>query len=127
MMKVLKFLSLALKVSISLASKWKSNNWRIALTITIQCHNMEITISFVYSGTKSTLLSHALVHDLQKDSKCYQPLFRPRTFYKQILIVIYSNLIVVAYNNGLVQDCSNSIDNALELRQSCTKPSMGQK
>ena len=25
--------------------------------------------------------------------------------------------------NGLVQDCSNSITNALELLQSCTKPS----
>ena len=25
--------------------------------------------------------------------------------------------------NGLVQDCSNSIANALELLQSCTKPS----
>ena len=26
--------------------------------------------------------------------------------------------------DGLVQDCSNSIANALELLQSCTKPSM---
>ena len=26
--------------------------------------------------------------------------------------------------DGLVQDCSNSIANALELRQSCTKPSI---
>ena len=29
------------------------------------------------------------------------------------------------YNiDGLVQECSNSIANALELRQSCTKPSI---
>ena len=28
------------------------------------------------------------------------------------------------YINGLVQDCSNSIANALELLQSCTKPSI---
>ena len=28
------------------------------------------------------------------------------------------------YVDGLVQDCSNSITNALELLQSCTKPSM---
>ena len=28
----------------------------------------------------------------------------------------------VVYINGLVQDCSNSIANALELLQSCTKP-----
>ena len=28
------------------------------------------------------------------------------------------------YNDGLVQDCSNSIANALELLQSCTKPSI---
>ena len=26
------------------------------------------------------------------------------------------------YNDGLVQNCSNSIANALELLQSCTKP-----
>ena len=30
----------------------------------------------------------------------------------------------VAYIDGLVQDCNNSIVNALELLQSCTKPSM---
>ena len=29
-----------------------------------------------------------------------------------------------AYIDGLVQDCSNSIANALELLQSCTKPSI---
>ena len=28
------------------------------------------------------------------------------------------------YTDGLVQDCSNSIANALDLLQSCTKPSM---
>ena len=28
------------------------------------------------------------------------------------------------YFDGLVQDCSNSIGNALELLQSCTKPSI---
>ena len=32
--------------------------------------------------------------------------------------------VVVSYIDGLVQDCSNSIANALELLQSCTKPSM---
>ena len=31
---------------------------------------------------------------------------------------------IAAYIDGLVQDCSNSIANALELLQSCTKPSM---
>ena len=30
----------------------------------------------------------------------------------------------VYHIDGLVQDCSNSIANALELLQSCTKPSM---
>ena len=38
-------------------------------------------------------------------------------------------IIVQAWNNifyldGLVQDCSNTVDNALELLQSCTKPSI---
>ena len=31
--------------------------------------------------------------------------------------------IVIYQYDGLVQDCSNSIANALELLQSCTKPS----
>ena len=34
------------------------------------------------------------------------------------------NLQIHLYVDGLVQDCSNSIANALELLQSCTKPSM---
>ena len=33
-------------------------------------------------------------------------------------------LMVVAYMNGLVQDCSNSIANALESLQSDAKPSI---
>ena len=32
--------------------------------------------------------------------------------------------MVTEHVDGLVQDCSNSIANALELLQSCTKPSM---
>ena len=32
--------------------------------------------------------------------------------------------ITMDYIDGLVQDCSNSIANALELLQSCTKPSI---
>ena len=33
-------------------------------------------------------------------------------------------IILLAHIDGLVQDCSNSIANALELLQSCTKPSI---
>ena len=33
-------------------------------------------------------------------------------------------VVVVFHLDGLVQDCSNSIANALELLQSCTKPSI---
>ena len=32
--------------------------------------------------------------------------------------------LVIAYFDGLVQDCSNSIANALDLLQSCIKPSI---
>ena len=32
------------------------------------------------------------------------------------------DLFAVEYIDGLMQDCSNSIDNALELLQFCTKP-----
>ena len=51
--------------------------------------------------------------------------------------VLYQNIILSStyhnrlhhwdltkYLNGLVQDCSNSTANALELLQSCTKPSI---
>ena len=34
----------------------------------------------------------------------------------------YLQLNVILYIDGLVQDCSNSSANALELLQSCTKP-----
>ena len=33
----------------------------------------------------------------------------------------------LGYIDGLVQDCSNSIANALELLQSCTNPSIREK
>ena len=33
-------------------------------------------------------------------------------------------MFLLGHANGLVQDCSNSIANALELLQSCTEPSM---
>ena len=36
----------------------------------------------------------------------------------------YMKLVNNEYIDGLVQDCSNSIANALELLQSCTKPSI---
>ena len=34
------------------------------------------------------------------------------------------NFKLIPHIDGLVQDCSNSIANALELLQSCTKPSI---
>ena len=38
---------------------------------------------------------------------------------------VYIGIEIDEYDtNGLVQDCSNSIANALELLQSCTKPSI---
>ena len=45
---------------------------------------------------------------------------------KQLLFQVEHSIwdTVEVYINGLVQDCSNSIANALELLQSCTKPSM---
>ena len=49
---------------------------------------------------------------------------------EQIYVVKLICIIAKTFNNadghfnGLVQDCSNSIANALELLQSCTKPSI---
>ena len=42
------------------------------------------------------------------------------------LLVIFESVwqFLLAYNDGLVQDCSISIANALEILQSCTKPSI---
>ena len=39
-------------------------------------------------------------------------------------ILQYSRMGGLAHAYGLVQGCSNSIDDALELMQSCTKPTM---
>ena len=48
--------------------------------------------------------------------------------FKPLFFVVrqYVNMFIRRHIhvNGLVQDCSNSIANALELLQSCTKPSM---
>ena len=43
---------------------------------------------------------------------CHLPGFQNLAFFK------------IDYINGLVQDCSNSIANAMELLQPCTKPSI---
>ena len=37
-------------------------------------------------------------------------------------VVTIANSLELLHFNGLVRDCSNSIANALELQQSCTKP-----
>ena len=44
----------------------------------------------------------------------------PQVVHKRLFQAILNLL----YIDGLVQDCSNSIANALELLQSCTKPSI---
>ena len=43
-----------------------------------------------------------------------------------VFVMSYFQLLMirVVYFDSLVQDCSNSIANALELLQSCTKPSI---
>ena len=38
--------------------------------------------------------------------------------------MFYLKIFNIFHIGGLVQDCSNSIANALELLQSCTKPSL---
>ena len=43
-------------------------------------------------------------------------------FSKPIFVAIIKSLWPDDDIDGLVQDCSNSIANALELLQSCTKP-----
>ena len=45
--------------------------------------------------------------------------------YNVIIEPLYNGIQL--YINGLVQDCSNSIANALELLQSCPKPSIEDK
>ena len=55
------------------------------------------------------------------------PVMSDFTLVKQVLILsCYDKTepLTYAYIDGLVQDCSNSISNALELLQSCTKPSI---
>ena len=40
------------------------------------------------------------------------------------LLLAWKNILYIVYIDGLVQDCSNSIANALDLLQSCIKPSI---
>ena len=40
-----------------------------------------------------------------------------------VVFVPIHEFTIIQYSDGLVQDCSNSIANALELLQYCTKPS----
>ena len=64
----------------------------------------------------------------------YEISFRYVCFFCEILLpsvdvlafsfVIYIYMFIYIYIDGLVQDCSNSIANELELLQSCTKPSI---
>ena len=51
---------------------------------------------------------------------CGKSLLGPMPWY---VVYIQSNMITESYFDGLVQDHSNSIANALELLQSCTKTS----
>ena len=54
-----------------------------------------------------------------------QFLFLPAIVHRKTTTLCYVYLNKqVYYIDGLVQDCSNSIANALELLQSCTKPSI---
>ena len=56
---------------------------------------------------------------VEGDWKGRQASCKERSF--NLLLVIFFKEMHV---DGLVQDCSNSIANTLELLQSCTKPSM---
>ena len=52
-------------------------------------------------------------------------LITDRKIFKSICLKqIFDIMELLVYFDGLVQDCSNSIANALELLQSCTKPSI---
>ena len=46
--------------------------------------------------------------------------------YHTLWMVFMTELDYIDFIDGLVQDCSNSIDNAMELLQSCAKPSIYQ-
>ena len=48
--------------------------------------------------------------------------FRLHCQYNEWWFVIFWYCLCIKYIYGLVQDCSNSIANALELLQSCSKP-----
>ena len=54
---------------------------------------------------------------------CY-PLFRVRSWNNAVRCMSFCILMRLHYIDGLVQDGGNCIANALELRTSCTKPSL---
>ena len=82
----------------------------------------DITVMFVKKSVLKIILLHVFFHTDLKIT----PL--SSSWSKQRWIIVFFIYIImmreVYYVNGLAQDCSISIAYALEILQSCTKPSM---
>ena len=63
-----------------------------------------------------------MIHNIILELYIYKINYNAARQQYQCLKIALINMIL--YIDGLAQDCSNSIANALELLQSCTKPSI---
>ena len=87
--------------------------------------NSRVTTSFIQ--TENRLIFHDKLYPVQASYH----VFWIKTFLLTMcwsrihdgMLVLWDTVHCQDYIDGLVQDCSNSIANALELLQSCTKPS----
>ena len=85
----------------------------LGATVTLLGGKQHTTVVTQTHNLCNTCSGYNLSHGMDNDTTEIKHLHHNR---RQILNLIYIN--------GLVQDCSNSIANALEVLQSCAKPSM---
>ena len=76
----------------------------------------EVVIDAVEFNHKPAKLQIFIKHSLNRDLFCYDE------WLQQLAPPLCYEITVNAHIDGLVQDSSNSSDNALALLQSCTKP-----
>ena len=89
-------------------------------------HHKSSHIVFVCIFRSNLLGTHFTIYDSGEGPKSRTLRSDESNLRREVAAVAYVSLELAFHKGyiGLVQDCSNSIANALELMQSCTKPSI---
>ena len=76
-------------------------------------------LSYIFDST-GFLIPYIVVYVWNPDDQCHLLLKEGHQLY-DIIVIVKWQYAMKKHIEGLVQNCSNSIANALELLQSCTK------